>query len=118
MRFIFGFIEKERQAENIIEKLCQRFKLAPEPRQWRDVAYCLSLLPFRSEKSLKKLIEGLPNYKDKLHDEGVSARFTEILNKAKSAKKNEQKIAEFEEVYASGISLSMEDPRLTILGRS
>lgn len=98
MRFIFTFIEKERQAENIIEKLCQRFKLAPEPRQWRDVAFCLSLLPFRSERSLQKLIAGLPHYKDKLHDEGVYNRFVEILGKVKLAKKNEQEITEFEKV--------------------
>ena len=98
MKYIFTFIEKERQAENIIEKLCQRFKLAPEPRQWRDVAFCLSLLPFRSERALKRLIDGLPNYKDKLHDEGVYTRFAEILTKAKLAKKNEQEIIEFEKV--------------------
>ena len=87
MRFIFGFISKERQAENIVEKLCQRFKLADEPRQWRDIAYCLSLLPFRSEKSMRILVQDLPHYKDKLHDKGVYERFQEILGKAKLAKK-------------------------------
>ncbi len=58
MRFIFTFIEKEKQAESIIEKLCQRFRLATDARQWRDIAFCLSLLPFKSERSMKKLIEG------------------------------------------------------------
>ena len=58
----------------------------------------MSLLPFRSERSLKRLIDGLPNYKDKLHDEGVYTRFAEILTKAKLAKKNEQEIIEFEKV--------------------
>lgn len=57
MRFIFKFIEKEKQAEAIVEKLCQRFRLATEERQWRDIAFCLSLLPFKSERSMKKLIE-------------------------------------------------------------
>ncbi|VDC05590.1 unnamed protein product [Peniophora sp. CBMAI 1063] len=99
MRFIFTFIEKERQAENIVEKLCQRFKLVSEPRQWRDVAFCLSLLPFRAEKSLKKLVDGLPYYKDKLYEEGVYSRFLEILAKAKSAKKAEaQSIQDFEKI--------------------
>ncbi|VDC02883.1 unnamed protein product [Peniophora sp. CBMAI 1063] len=98
MRYIFTFVEKERQAESIIEKLCQHFKLAPDARRWRDIAFCLSLLPFRSEKSLKKLIEGLPHYKDKLHDEGVYSRFVEILAKAKLAKKNEQEITDFEKI--------------------
>lgn len=58
MRFIFTFIDKDKQAESIIEKLCQRFRLATDPRQWRDISMCLSLLPFKSERSVKKLIEG------------------------------------------------------------
>ena len=64
-----------------MEKLCQRFRLSTEPRQWRDIAYCLSLLPFKSERSVKKLIEGLPFYQDKLHEEPVFNRFNEILTK-------------------------------------
>lgn len=59
MSYIFTFIEKDKQAEAIVEKLCQRFQLAETERQWRDIAFCLSLLPFKSEKSVKKLIEGL-----------------------------------------------------------
>ena len=50
--------DQEKQAESIIEKLCQRFRLATEERQWRDISFCLSLLPFKSERSMKKLIEG------------------------------------------------------------
>ncbi len=81
MRYIFTFIEKEKQAESIVEKLCQRFRLTEDTRQWRDVAFCLSLLPFKSERSVKKLIEGMPFYREKLHEEGVFARFQEILAK-------------------------------------
>lgn len=58
MKYIFTFIEKEKQAEAIVDKLCQRFRVSTDERQWRDIAFCLSLLPFKSEKSLKKLIEG------------------------------------------------------------
>lgn len=50
---------QKREAESIVEKLCQRFQAAPEPRQWRDIAFCLSLLPFNSEIAVKKLVEGL-----------------------------------------------------------
>ena len=81
MRYIFKFIEKEKQAESIVEKLCQRFRLSEDARQWRDVAFCLSLLPFKSERSVKKLIEGLPFYRDKLHEDDVYARFKDILVK-------------------------------------
>jgi condensin complex subunit 1 len=76
---------QEKQAEAIVEKLCQRFRLSTEPRQWRDIAYCLSILPFKSERSVKKLIEGLPFYQDKLHEETVFNRFNEILTKVGEA---------------------------------
>ncbi|KDQ52062.1 hypothetical protein JAAARDRAFT_62069 [Jaapia argillacea MUCL 33604] len=101
MRYIFSFIEKEKQAESIVEKLCQRFRLSEEPRQWRDIAFCLSLLPFKSERSVKKLIEGLQYYRDKLHEETVFSLFTEILTKAranKSAGKPESELDEFERI--------------------
>jgi condensin complex subunit 1 len=58
--------------------------MATEPRQWRDIAFCLSLLPFNSELAVKKLVEGLPFYQDKLHEEGVFKRFQEILAKVRS----------------------------------
>ncbi|MCO5566082.1 hypothetical protein L7F22_019758 [Adiantum nelumboides] len=84
MRFVFQFVDKERQAENVVEKLCQRFRLSSEERQWRDIAFCLSLLPFKSDRSMKRLIEGLPFYQDKLYDPTVFKRFTEILTKART----------------------------------
>ena len=87
MKYIFTFIEKEKQAESIVEKLCQRFRLTEDARQWRDIAFCLSLLPFKSERSVKKLIEGLPFYRDKLHEEKVFARFQEILVKVSERKR-------------------------------
>ncbi|CBQ72922.1 related to YCS4-subunit of condensin protein complex [Sporisorium reilianum SRZ2] len=88
MKFIFTFIDKEKQAENVVEKLCQRFRLTNSERQWRDIAFCLSLLPYKSERSVKKLIEGLPFYQDKLYHAEVYKRFQEILAKARANKTN------------------------------
>ena len=76
-------VPQEKQAENIVEKLCQRFRLSEDPRQWRDIAFCLSLLPFKSERSVKKLIEGFQFYRDKLHEPQVYEKFTEILAKVR-----------------------------------
>ncbi|KAB5590206.1 Condensin complex subunit 1 [Ceratobasidium theobromae] len=101
MQYIFKFIEKEKQAETIVEKLCQRFRTAAEERQWRDIAFCLSMLPYKSERSVKKLIEGLPYYQDKLHEEIVFQRFNEILVKARSNKspnKPDTELNEFEAI--------------------
>jgi len=75
---------QEKQAESIVEKLCQRFRLTEDPRQWRDIAFCLSLLPYKSERSVKKLSEGLQFYRDKLHEPKVFERFTEILQKVRT----------------------------------
>ncbi|KAJ6465485.1 non-SMC mitotic condensation complex subunit 1-domain-containing protein [Mycena vulgaris] len=112
LTYIFSFIEKEKQAESIVEKLCQRFHLSEEPRQWRDIAFCLSLLPFKSERSVKKLIEGLPFYRDKLHEAKVFERFTEILNKArqnKSPNKPDTELAEFEQILEDNRMQGEED---------
>lgn len=115
MRFIFRFIEKEKQAEAIVEKLCQRFRLASDERQWRDIAFCLSLLPFKSERSMKRLIEGLPFYQDKLHEETVFKRFSEILAKAranKSAGKPETELKEFEAILNEHQAKGLEEQAL------
>ncbi|KAF9457593.1 non-SMC mitotic condensation complex subunit 1-domain-containing protein [Collybia nuda] len=102
LKYIFTYIEKEKQAENIVEKLCQRFRLSEEPRQWRDIAYCLSLLPFKSDRSIKKLIEGLQFYRDKLHEPEVFERFSEILAKARANKSKDKQqdsdLDEFEKI--------------------
>jgi len=61
----------------------------------------MSLLPFKSERSVKKLIEGLQFYRDKLHEPAVFAKFQEILGKArtnKSANKPDAELNEFEAV--------------------
>ncbi|KAI9263006.1 non-SMC mitotic condensation complex subunit 1-domain-containing protein [Helicostylum pulchrum] len=85
MKFIFSFdfTEKEKQAENIIDKLCLRFSTAQDERNWRDIAYCLSLLPFKSEKSFKKLLDGWPCYQDKIHEDAVHKSFLEIITKGR-----------------------------------
>ncbi|KAI8814445.1 armadillo-type protein [Cladochytrium replicatum] len=81
IKFLFSFIKKDKQVENVVEKLCIRFKSAQTERQWRDIAYCLSLLSYTSEKSVKKVIEGLPHYKDKLGEQVVYKCFKDIAAK-------------------------------------
>ncbi|QRV75821.1 condensin complex subunit 1 [Ceratobasidium sp. AG-Ba] len=101
MQYIFKFIDKEKQAETIVEKLCQRFRTATEERQWRDIAFCLSMLPYKSERSVKRLIEGLPYYQDKLYEETVFQRFNDVLVKARSNKspnKPDTELNEFEAI--------------------
>ncbi|KAL0838771.1 hypothetical protein ABMA28_016820 [Loxostege sticticalis] len=90
MKYITSLIQKDRQMEALIEKLCQRFKLSTEERQWRDLAFCLSLFSY-NERSLRKLIENLDCYKDKLHCSGVMESFTTLMNNTSKMAKNEIK---------------------------
>lgn len=69
----------------------------------------MSLLPFKSERSVKKLIDGLQYYQDKLHEEGVFLRFQEILAKAranKSSNKPDAELNEFETVSGPYLNYS------------
>ncbi|KAI8321325.1 hypothetical protein GQ54DRAFT_298067 [Martensiomyces pterosporus] len=95
MKFLFDFIkEKDRQTDNVVEKLCQRFRNSADPRQCRDIAYCLALLPYKSERSVRRLLDGLPSYQDKLSEDAVYKYFGEIVAKARSqaAQRQETKV--------------------------
>lgn len=98
MKFIFEFIKKEKQMENLIEKLCSRFRNSDDLRHSRDLSYCLSLISFSGDRSLKKLVESFPLYQDKLVDEIVLGSFVEIVQRSKKFCKAEMKplIDEFE----------------------
>jgi len=66
-----------------VEKLCQRFSSTTEPRQWRDIAFCLSLLPFNSDAAVKKLTEGelllsLPTHSMRTHPAPLTRRATSL----------------------------------------
>lgn len=98
MKFIFEFIKKEKQMESLIEKLCGRFRNSDNLRYSRDLAFCLSLISFSGDRSLKKLAESFPLYQDKLVDEAVLGNFVEIVQRSKKFCKVEMKplIEEFE----------------------
>ncbi|KAJ3196388.1 Condensin complex subunit [Irineochytrium annulatum] len=98
MKFLFDFIKKDKQVENIVDKLCLRFKNAENPRLWRDIAFCLSLLNFSSDKSVKRLMDSFPYYQDKLHEKSVYKTISDIVAKSRKATKAETKalVEEFE----------------------
>lgn len=116
MKYVMGFIVKEKQNESVVEKLCLRFKHTNSPRAWSDVAFCLSLLSFGTEKGLKKLIDALPLYQDKLYCEPVYHSLLDILNKIKASLKPEIKtIAEsFRETLAQEQAKSLENYKATL----
>uniref|UniRef100_A0A182NKW6 Condensin complex subunit 1 n=1 Tax=Anopheles dirus TaxID=7168 RepID=A0A182NKW6_9DIPT len=97
MRYIIGLINKDKQIESLVEKLCLRFRVTTEVRQWRDIAFCLSLLSY-NEKTIKKLSENIGCFKDKVQHEEIYQAFRTIISNTNKLAKVELKtaVAEFE----------------------
>lgn len=77
LRFLLDFIDKVKQSEGLIDKLCLRFKGTDELRQWRVLSFCLAHLTF-SDKGLHKLADHFAHYKGALGDEEVLDHFTAV----------------------------------------
>ncbi|XP_078617056.1 condensin complex subunit 1-like isoform X2 [Branchiostoma floridae x Branchiostoma japonicum] len=90
MKYLFSFIQKDKQSESLVEKLCHRFRATRTERQARDLAFCLSMLSL-SEKGVRKLQENFSCFGDKLGSEDIHNSFCTILKKAKSFAKPEVK---------------------------
>lgn len=83
MRFILSLIKKDRQMEGLVAKLCARFPLTDEPRHWRQLSLCLSLLPMLTDRPVRKLIESLPLLHSALQDRTVWRHLTDLIGKAR-----------------------------------
>ncbi|XP_030557471.1 condensin complex subunit 1 [Drosophila novamexicana] len=97
MRYILGLIQKDRQIETLVEKLCLRFPVTRVERQWRDIAYCLGLLSY-NERSIKKLIDNVQHFRDKVQVDEVYQSFKLIISNTSKLAKPELKavVTEFE----------------------
>ncbi|CAH2322684.1 condensin complex subunit 1 [Pelobates cultripes] len=98
MKQLLSYITKDKQTESLVEKMCHRFRTARTERQWRDLAHCLSLLPF-TEKGLRKMQDCFECYGDKLSDDDVYNSFVNTVAKMRRGAKPELKtlIDEFEQ---------------------
>lgn len=84
MKFLLQFIEKDRQVESLVEKLCHRFRAARTDSQYHEIAFCMSQLTY-NDKCLIKLHENVACFRDKLKDPVVNGHFLNILNASKKA---------------------------------
>ncbi|KAH8592354.1 armadillo-type protein [Bisporella sp. PMI_857] len=57
IKFLAGFIEKDKHAKQLADKLAARLARCESERQWNDVAYALSLLQHKNEE-ITKLVAG------------------------------------------------------------
>ncbi|KAI1385156.1 condensin component [Hypoxylon trugodes] len=58
VRFLLGFVEKDKHAKQLAEKLAARLSRCETERQWNDVAYALGLLQHKNEDITKVVSEG------------------------------------------------------------
>ncbi|KOX78117.1 Condensin complex subunit 1 [Melipona quadrifasciata] len=96
LKYILNLLQKEKQVDAIIDKICARFQLATTERQWRDFSYCLSLLQF-STKSIYRLIESLPLQKEKIHHKQVLKALYSVIEQTKKKPNTKAACMELEE---------------------
>ncbi|TFB02917.1 Condensin complex subunit 1 [Trichoderma ghanense] len=58
IRFLLGFVEKDKHAKQLSEKLAARLARCETERQWNDVAFALGLLQHKNEEITKLISEG------------------------------------------------------------
>lgn len=107
MRFLLQFISKEKHTESLVDKLSHRFRQCDTVQQCRDLAYCLSQLSYTNDKTIKRLLENYPVYKDKLADDRTAALMLEVVVKARKSQKTEGKgsIDELEQRIREGAGM-------------
>ncbi|KAI0999946.1 Condensin complex subunit 1 [Podosphaera aphanis] len=63
IKFLAGFIEKDKHAKQLADKLATRLARCETEKQWNDVAHALSLLQHKSEEITKVVSEGFQEVK-------------------------------------------------------
>lgn len=58
VKFLLGFVEKDKHARQLAEKLAARLQRCESERQWNDVAFALGLLQHKNEDIAKVVSEG------------------------------------------------------------
>jgi len=90
VQYLFKFVDKEKQSENMLDKLCQRFTTTDKLEEWRRLAYCVSLCNM-SEKGLKRVSENFKCFSSCIVDDIVFGHFDAVLAKARKFAKPEAK---------------------------
>ena len=87
---IFGYITKERQGENLTEKMSSKFKDGNKD-ECLNIGYCLSRLPI-NEKAMRKLLDNVSWWQNKVMDDNMlNGYFVDIGTKCRRNWKNENK---------------------------
>lgn len=80
--FLMNFVEKGKQVEKLVEKLCQRFRTSDTEKETRDIAFCIAQLNV-NEKCITKLADAFKLYAPALADDDVYQNITSAIVKAR-----------------------------------
>ncbi|KAF0990824.1 hypothetical protein HZS_6693, partial [Henneguya salminicola] len=113
MKFLLKFLQKEKQCESLVDKLCHRFSLVKNSSEVLDIVFCLSQLNM-GERSFKKLIENFLFYKDKVYDDQVYDSFIVVVSKFKKSSRDEIKniVEEFEKRLSEAHCRGLKDEKI------
>ncbi|KAI3634184.1 hypothetical protein MIR68_007788 [Amoeboaphelidium protococcarum] len=83
MKYLFTFLDKERQYENIIERICQKGTLCQDQIQLMKLTFCLTLLPYNTERQFKKFADGINSMADKMQSSQSKKHVSIVLQKCR-----------------------------------
>lgn len=88
VKFLFSFLQKDKQIETLIEKLCSNFRDTSSYPE--GLAYCLSLFTY-TEKTLQRVIDMYGTYQPYLRRDEVYESFRAIVLKSVKFQTGEMK---------------------------
>jgi condensin complex subunit 1 len=91
-RNLLTHIDKDRQTEQLVDKLCHKLRNSPLPVEWRNTAYCLSQMKY-TERIFQRLVDYYEtSYKERLSESPeVREYFLIIVQQVKKFTKPEVK---------------------------
>jgi len=92
MKLLMSYIEKDKQSESLIEKLCHRIRDSKDQSIGKDLVYCLAQLNFNT-KCVRKLIDNFKCWHTLLHDEAAMLHMETICSKCRRFAKDDMKTA-------------------------
>lgn len=79
IEFLFERLEKTRNTESLVTKLCHRFQESSDERMWRDISFCLSRLQY-SDRALINLQNNFNVFSHTLCYDKVNDNIMNIIN--------------------------------------
>jgi len=92
MKLLMSYIEKDKQSESLIKKLCHRIRDSKDQSVGKDLVFCMAQLNYTA-KCIKKLVENHKCWIMLRTDKEAMSQFDVICNKAKRFAKDDMKLA-------------------------